>query len=466
MPEKMLSEVGRASREQYEKGRQALDRHNLDYALSIFSQVLILEPGFYDCRAALRAAQRQKAGASTGFFKKVLGAASHSPMIAKGQFHLRNDPGQALQIAEEILNSDPNNTMAHKLLAEAALACDFPKSAVLSLEILFKNSSGDPTIARQLAEALAKTGQVDRAEQIFAELVKASPNDQELAQAYKNACARRTLSQGGYETIVSGEGSYRDILKDETEAVRLEQENRHQKVDSVSDTLLAEYLERLPREPQNIKLRRSIAELHSDAGRFDDALAAYEEIGKLEGGTDPSLERSIAETHLKHFNQKITLIEAAEGETSPAAAALRQERDAFQLADCKRRVDNYPTDLHLRFEYGQLLFRLGQVSQAIQEFQKSQNNPNKRIQSLNMLALCFTKRNMFDLAARTLQNAIKEKPAFDDEKKELIYSLGCVFEKMKKPEDAIEQFKQIYEVDIGYKEVASKVDAYYDSMGS
>ena len=65
------------------------------------------------------------------------------------------------------------------------------------------------------------------------------------------------------------------------------------------------------------------------------------------------------------------------------------------------------------------------------------------------------------LAARTLQNALKEKPAFDDEKKELIYLLGCVLEKMGKKEEAIEQFKQIYETDIGYKDVAAKVDAYY-----
>ena len=79
----------------------------------------------------------------------------------------------------------------------------------------------------------------------------------------------------------------------------------------------------------------------------------------------------------------------------------------------------------------------------------------------NAFAQCFAKRKMFDLAAKTLQNAIKEKIVFDDEKKELIYHLGCVFESMGKKEDAIEQFKLIYETDIGYKDVAAKVDAYY-----
>ena len=80
---------------------------------------------------------------------------------------------------------------------------------------------------------------------------------------------------------------------------------------------------------------------------------------------------------------------------------------------------------------------------------------------MNYLAQCFAKRKMFDLAAKTLQNAIKEKAVFDEEKKDLIYNLGCVLESMNKKEEAIEQLKLIYEVDAGYKDVGAKVDAYY-----
>jgi tetratricopeptide (TPR) repeat protein len=80
---------------------------------------------------------------------------------------------------------------------------------------------------------------------------------------------------------------------------------------------------------------------------------------------------------------------------------------------------------------------------------------------MSFLAQCFGKRKMYDLAARTLQNALKEKLVFDDEKKDLIYNLGVMLEQMGKREEAIEQFKQIYESDIGYRDVAAKVDAYY-----
>jgi len=58
--------------------------------------------------------------------------------------------------------------------------------------------------------------------------------------------------------------------------------------------------------------------------------------------------------------------------------------------------------------------------------------------------------------ARKLQEALKEKPVFDEEKKELLYIYGCIVEKMGKRKEAIESFEQIYEVDIGYKDVAPK----------
>ena len=50
---------------------------------------------------------------------------------------------------------------------------------------------------------------------------------------------------------------------------------------------------------------------------------------------------------------------------------------------------------------------------------------------------------------------------FDDLMKELIYHLGCAFEKMGQAENAIEEFKKIYEVDIEYRDVSDKVDAFY-----
>jgi predicted Zn-dependent protease len=134
-----------------------------------------------------------------------------------------------LAIAEEVLNTDPENTGAHKIVVEAATALELPRTKVLSLDILFKNHPKDKAIAVQLANALADIGEVQRAERTLSDLLRTTPTDGDLAQALKNISARRTMKEAGYGALASGEGSYRDILKDEKESVSLEQEKRVQK---------------------------------------------------------------------------------------------------------------------------------------------------------------------------------------------------------------------------------------------
>ncbi len=459
MPEKSLSDVSRASREQYEKGRTAFERNNLDYAVQILTLVLEQEPGFYECREALRATQFKKAGAGGGgFFKKMLG--STNPKVMQAQVALRNHPLEALRLAEGVLNNDPHNLSAHKVIADAALAVGFPKTAVLSLEIAFKQAPRDRDLALKLAQALSKIGEGAKAESLMAELVAAFPDDSEIYQALKNVSADRTLSEGGYGALSGGEGSYRDILKDKKGAVTLEQEKRDHKSADLSASLLEEYLSRLATEPDNTRLLRSIAELYAQQKNFDAALEYYEKLAAREAG-DSSLEQAVSETKVKRLEYAISQLDSNAEDYAEQLQALEKERQEFVLSDCKRRLERYPSDLTLRFEYGQLLFQSGRIQEAIQELQKAQNNPSKRIQSLYYLGLCFAQRRMHDLAARTFQNAIKEKALFDDEKKELLYALGVSLDALGKKDDAIEQFKQIYEVDVGYRDVSARVDAHY-----
>jgi len=461
MAEKTVSEITRDVRLLFQKGNDALIRDNFDYAVDLFNQVLQKEPALFDARKALRAAQNKKSGGG-GFFKKAWGTASSSPLVAKGQFALRNDPAEALQIAEQILNNDPANSGAHKIVIEAATALELPRTAVLSLEILHRNSPKDKDLVIRFAEALAEIGETSRAERVLVEFARNAPRDGDILQALKNVSARHTLNEGGYEALASGEGSYRDILKNEKEAAALEQENRVHKSEDVAKNLIEETEARLKAEPGNVKLMRSLAELYTQKNQFDRALAYYDQIKATDSGAaDSTLDRAIAEVKVKQFEAELSGLDQTSPEYAEKAAALQAEKLNFQMADCKKRVEKFPTDLALRYEMGVLYFQAGKIGEAIQELQKAQQNPHKRIAAMNYLAQCFAKRKMFDLGAKTLQNAIKEKLVFDDEKKDLIYNLGCIFESMEKKEEAVEQFKQIYEVDIGYKDVAAKVDAYY-----
>ena len=465
MPEKPLSVIPRPLRDLYDKAIAAIQRNNFDYAMSILTGVLKKEPGFFDARQALRAAQFKKAGAQGGFFKRMVGGATSQPALTKAQLSLRKNPIETVEAAEEILNSDPHSTGAHKLLAEAAQAAGLPRTAVLSLEIIYKANPKDRGIALQLGAAYTQADQNDKAENVYSELLRVRPNDPEVLQLIKNVSARQTLDEGGYEEAAQTGGSYRDILKNKDEAVSLEQANRIVKSDDVAQNLINEYEARLQKEPANLKILRNVAELYAQKKDFDRALAYYERIRSTEGSTDPSLEKAIADVTMKKFEHVKSQLDTGAADYEQRLAELDAQKHTFQVEECRQRAEKYPTDLQIRFELGQHYFHAGKISEAIQEFQKAQNNPQRRVGAIMYLGRCFGKRGMNDLAARKFQDALKEKLTFDDEKKEMLYELGCVFEKMNKPDEAIEQFKQIYESDIGYRDVAAKVDAYYAAKG-
>jgi tetratricopeptide (TPR) repeat protein len=464
MAEKSLNDLTRDLRVLFTRGHDALQRDNFDYAIDLFNQVLAREPGLYECRKELRTAQLRKAGGGGGFMKKMWSSASSSPLVAKGEVALRRDPAEALQIAEQILNNDPNNGGAHRIIVKAASALEMPHTAVLSLEILFRNSPKDKEIGIQLANTLAATGEVKRAERILTNLQQELPGDNDVAQALKDISARNTMDEGGYDTLADGGGSYRDILRNKEEAISLEQQSRVEKSDDVTENLIREYETRLRTETANLKLVRSLAELYAQKKEFDKSLAYYARLKSSDVGNDASLDKSITDTVLRKYEFQIAQLDPNGPDYAERVAALQAEKQAYQLAECQKRVERFPTDLQFRFELGQLYFQAGKISEAIAEFQKSQNNPHRRVASLNYLAQCFAKRKMYDMAARTLQNAIKEKPVLDEEKKELVYNLGSVLENMGKKEEAIEQFKIIYEVDISYKDVGAKVESYYSNQ--
>jgi tetratricopeptide (TPR) repeat protein len=461
MAEKTINQIPRPVREQYEKGKSAFERQNFDYAVAIFTQVLAQEPAFYECREALRAAQSRKHSGATTFFKKVLSGAGSSPLVAKGQIELMKNPLDALKTAEQILNSDPNSAAGHKLLADAAMAAEFPKTAVLSLKIVVKHSPKDEESQKNLARAYSAAGQGEKAEMILSELMRQHPNDLTLVDELKDISARKTLAEGGYEALSSGTGSYRDILKNKEESVALEQSNRQVKSEDVTQRMISDYEKKLAVEPNNFKILRSVAELYAQRKDFDRALEAYNRIVAQEGTTDPSLSKAISETTIKKYEAALAALDANAADYAEKSTQIKLERDAFLLAETKQRADRYPNDLGIRFELGELYFKLGRISEAMPEFQKAQGNPHKRLLAMSYMGQCLARRGMNDMAASTLRAALKEKVGFDDEKKELIYALGSVLEKMGKTEEAIEQFKEIYQVDMGFKDVAAKIDAHY-----
>jgi tetratricopeptide (TPR) repeat protein len=140
---------------------------------------------------------------------------------------------------------------------------------------------------------------------------------------------------------------------------------------------------------------------------------------------------------------------------------LRFQQSELALQFARTRVEQNPTDLQFRFELGELLTDHERWQDAIPELQKARQNPNVRTKAMSLLGRCFTARGMLDLAAKTLSDAVAELVAMDSVKKDVIYNLGLVYEKMGDTAKSVDCMKQIYEIDYGYRDVAARVEGSY-----
>src|SRR5207237_10848201 len=127
----------------------------------------------------------------------------------------------------------------------------------------------------------------------------------------------------------------------------------------------------------------------------------------------------------------------------------------------KKRLERNPTDLQLRFELGEHLISARRFREAVPELQRARQNPNARLKAMNLLGVCYRELGMLDLAMEQFEDAAKEIMTMDAMKKEIVYNLGTVYEKMGEREKSLNCMKQLYEAEYGYKDVADRVESSY-----
>ena len=312
-----------------------------------------------------------------------------------------------------------------------------------------------------------KQGNPHKAVEIFNRINEITPNDLAAIKGGKDASAAASMQKGGWER----EGAtYRDLLKDEDQAVTLEQQGRVVRSDEMIEQLLEGLRARIEREPESVDVARKIAELCEQKEDLESAVNWYNYAASLAGNSDQALVRKAADLHLRQFDVAIAAREdfiAASPDSEEAAQyqteleALKSQRSELLLDEANRRVERNPTDLQFRYELGEILVSLHRYQEAIPELQKARMNPNARIRSMCLLGQCFTARAMFDLAAKTLSDAAAELPMMDAVKKDVVYNLGLVYDKMGDKEKSVGCMKQIYEIDYGYRDVAARVEGSY-----
>ncbi len=448
------------------KAVAAIELRNFGYAISLLQEILKQEPEFLTGRQLLRRAEVTRSKSAKKSFFNI----SITPMaVTKAQRQIKKDPKRAVEILEKVLEKKPYNRQANLVLKEAALAAGWPEIAVFALRTLLEENPRDVKVLHALGRLYHQLGDSDQEEEIYNQITAINPLEAEALRLGKDASAHSTIKRGGWTQA----DSYRDLIKDKEEAISLEQQSRMRLTGESLDQQIAETYTLHRAEPANVDLARRLGALNEQKNDFDAAIRWYQYAAELTKGADLGLVRKASDLKIKSLEHEIAAHEEflsthdatneLYAKTSELLKAAKVRRAEILIVDAQERVARNPTDLQLRFEVGENLFHAGRFREAVPELQRARQNPYARLKAMNLLGCCYGELEMLDLAVKQLEEASSEILLMDAMKKEIVYNLGLVYEKMGEREKSLACMKQIYEVEHGYNDVATRVESSYIS---
>jgi tetratricopeptide (TPR) repeat protein len=450
MQEVKLDEAPKRVRDLFLKAQSAMERSQLDYAVQMFGEVLNLEPLLAQARRSLRAIQTRKAREKKG----MIDMTSFKAMGPMGRFkkHIKKEPAEALKAAEELMNIDPTVMQHINLYCDAAEAAGKPEIAIQELEVARTAHPQDTKLLYRLGDLYLAARQTREARSIFEEITRIMPTDQIALKKFKDAAAVDTMNTGGWEKATS----YRDVIANEDQAKKLEQQGKAKKSEDDVEELINDTVARLEREPKNLNLYRHLGELYNQAKRYEEARDILTRANDMTNSSDPNIERALNDTYLNMYDYNIAVLTEA-GDTE-ALEATKAEKAEFEFELAQDRVKKYPNDLTFKYDLGLQLMKRREFTGAIQQFQQSQKHPQRRMDSVYNLARCFKAKGNLDIAADALRTLLSEMPVMDNARMDALYELGCILEEIGQRPEALKVFKEIYAYDIGYKDIEKKVN--------
>jgi tetratricopeptide (TPR) repeat protein len=464
MPVKTEKELNETQRSHWLKAVAAIELRNFGYAISLLQGILKQEPQFLTGRQLLRRAEVTKSKLAKKSFFNI----STAPIaIMKAQREIKKDPKHAVEMLEKVLEEEPYNRQANLVLKEAALAAGWPEIGVFALRTLLEENPRDVKVLHELGRLYHELGESDREVEIYNQITEVNPLDAEALRFGKDASAHASMKSGGWTEAES----YRDLIKDKEAAISLEQQSRMRLTGESLDQQIAETQVRQKSEPANIDLARRLGALNEQKEDFKAAIGWYQYAADLTKGADAGLVRKVSDLRIKRLEGEIAAHEeflsthnAAHElyeKKSEELKAAKRNRAEILLDDARNRVERNPTDLQVRFELGEHLLDAGHFREAVPELQRARQNPNARLKAMNLLGRCYGELGMLDLAMKQLEEASREILSMDAMKKEILYNLGLVYERLGAREKSLNCMKQIYQADYGYKDVANRVESSY-----
>ena len=432
------------------KADEALSRRNYDFAVELYRQLLDLDPDLGEARSGLRTALKKRHEQKRG--GKLLGKVAGAVPLGRAKTMRKMGKHDACARAlESYLDKNPLDEEGNLLLGMALEDAGHFKSARAVYEFVAEIAPKNPEGLKRAGAMMQRTGEPGRALEYYERALQADPRDQEALKARKNLAAETALTQ----TNLDGIAHSREQIKDKAQAAELERSRRRHRTEDELRGDLERLQDRYAEDPSDVELLRQMAEVHGRLGDHEAALDLIERALQYRKD-DFELLAEAGDLRAKVLKRRIRAADK-EGRREEASR-LEAELLRHEVDDYAARVDLRPGDASQRLQFAHRLMRAEELDQALGQLQKIHGDPRVGNEALFLMARCFHRKGILDLATKEYERALEVQPQINDRAKEILYHLGSIAESQEQREDARAWYIRIYEVDIGYRDVAQKME--------
>jgi tetratricopeptide (TPR) repeat protein len=447
----------------YSKAEDLIKKNNnYAYGITLLNDLVKAVPGFVEARELLRDAEAKNAENVVGF-AKLSGMIKASIAVFQGKMALKKKPMDALSFAEDALAACYCEKSLY-FLYEVGKAIDEMDMAIDALERVYELNENNETIINELIDLLdGVPGHATRILQLRQKLVTMHPRDLKAQTALRAAAAAATLEQNEISAQKKEEQdkvSTRDNGTNAPDLSDLERGDRIIRSEDDIKEMIRRYEQVIESGNGTVDIMRKLAEYYQKVNMHEKAIEAYQKLSEKQGGVvDITVDKAIEKSTVALTNQQIQeMIDsgASEAEIAEARKSLLQ----YQVDCAKKRIADFPNDMVLRYELAILYFDAGMYAEAVPEFETASKYPQRKEISLTYMGRCYTALQQYDKCEEVFKTMLEGMNFMDTQKMRALYYLGCNYEQMPNMEAARDCFKQIYDANPKYMDVAEKLKQF------
>ena len=447
----------------YAKAEDLIKKNNnYAYGITLLNDLVKAVPGFVEARELLRYAESKNADEVVGF-AKIAGSFKASITVFQGKMVLKKKPMDALNFAEDALACCYCEKSLY-FLYEVAKAIDETEMAIDALERVYELKPENEAIIYELIDLLdGVPGHATRILQLRQKLVSLHPRDLKAQTALRAAAAAATLEQNTMNAAKKEEKekvSTRDNGTNTPDLSDLERGDRIIRSEDDIKEMIRRYEQVIEAGNGTVDILRKLAEYYQRVNMHEKAIETYQKLSEKQGGVaDITVDKAVEKSTVAIAQQQIQeLVDsgAPEQEIAEARKSILQ----YQVDCAKQRIAKFPNDLSLRYELATLYFDADMFAEALPEFEESAKYPQRKDISLTYIGRCYTSLQQYDKAVEVYKKMLESMTFMDNQKMRALYYLGCTYEQMNDTANAYDCFKQVFDSNQKYMDVAEKVKQY------